>query len=260
VIVLSLGAGVQSTALFLLSETAQRGCPRADFAVFADTGDEPPWVYEQVARLQARNTIPVHIATAGCLSAEILKRKRGERRSVASIPAFTDDHGQPGMMPRQCTRDFKLRPISRKIRELGGGADGQQVIQLIGISADETHRMRDSRVKWLRTSYPLVDAGITRDRCRDIVQAAGLPEPQKSACVYCPYHSDATWLALKTDHPEQFARAVAFDEAIRDLRTSRVTHPVYLHRSLTPLRDVAFDTGQLRLEGFGNECEGMCGV
>jgi len=43
----SLGAGVQSTALVVLSTLGLHGCPRADCAIFADTQDEPAWVYRR---------------------------------------------------------------------------------------------------------------------------------------------------------------------------------------------------------------------
>ena len=42
---LSLGAGVQSSALLVLGCTDER-VPKPDAAVFADTGDEPSWVYD----------------------------------------------------------------------------------------------------------------------------------------------------------------------------------------------------------------------
>ena len=46
---LSLGAGVQSTALLVISAHGLYGCPRADLAIFADTQDEP--AYERGERL-----------------------------------------------------------------------------------------------------------------------------------------------------------------------------------------------------------------
>src|SRR5688572_29312323 len=48
---LSLGAGVQSSALLVMSALGLRDCPKAEVAIFADTQDEPKWVYEQVAAL-----------------------------------------------------------------------------------------------------------------------------------------------------------------------------------------------------------------
>ena len=49
--VLNLGAGVQSSTILLMSLRGE--LPRIDYAVFADTGWEPPAVYRQFERLQA---------------------------------------------------------------------------------------------------------------------------------------------------------------------------------------------------------------
>ena len=41
------------------------------------------------------------------------------------------------------------------------------------------------------------------------------------------------------------------------------TQFAYLHRSLQPINDVDFTKGgqlQFEIDGFNNECEGMCGV
>jgi hypothetical protein len=66
---------------------------------------------------------------------------------------------------------------------------------------------------------------------------------------------------MKSEQPDDFAIAVAFDAAIRNGPIgSRGTF--YLHRSRLPLDEVDLRTwselGQRDL--FGDECEGMCGV
>lgn len=55
--VLSLGAGVQSTTLAYM--VARGDLELIDFAVFADTGDEPARVYEHLDRLE--NVVPFEI-------------------------------------------------------------------------------------------------------------------------------------------------------------------------------------------------------
>lgn len=47
-IYLSFGAGVQSSALLAMAALGLRGVPRPDLVVFADTGSEPPWVYDHL--------------------------------------------------------------------------------------------------------------------------------------------------------------------------------------------------------------------
>lgn len=262
---LSLGAGVQSTALLILSALGLRGCPKADVAIFADTQDEPGWVYRHLERLEpwaAALGIPVLRVTAGRLSDQVLGIGRG-------IPAWTpsETHGVAPLR-RQCTKEFKILPIQQKVRELLGYAPGQRVRHrvtvLLGISMDEAHRMRESLTPWIRNRYPLVEARLGRGDCVDLIRAQGFPVPRKSACVFCPYHSGTYWLELRDHYPEEWARAVRMDNAIRNMTAKGVEGPVFLHRSLRPLQSLelrpADEDPQLSLEGFGNECEGLCGV
>ena len=105
---------------------------------------------------------------------------------------------------------------------------------------------------------------MSRHDCLRWCERHGYPTPPKSACTFCPYHSDAQWRALRDDDPESFADAVAIDQAIRNGIGPRLPNGGgwFVHRSCVPLADVDLSTladhGQLDL--FGNECEGMCGV
>ena len=77
----------------------------------------------------------------------------------------------------------------------------------------------------------------------------GYPKPPRSACVFCPYRSDAEWRDLA---PADFAEAVRVDASLRE-------HGEFIHRSEKPLDEVDF-TASTQVDFFGNECEGMCGV
>lgn len=266
---ISFGAGTQSTALLVMSALGDHNVPKADVAFFADTGDEPAWVYETLAFYRdwaAQHGIPVETVSHqhGSLSARMLKRIAGQSKSASTIPMFTtgkDGTGAP--LGRNCTRDHKMLPIQRAAR--ARLPKGKHATAMLGITIDEAQRMKDSIVPWCTNTYPLVDAGLTREECLVYLHGKGLPLPQKSACVFCPYHSDAAWIELRDLHPAEFERAAIFDDQIRDMSNAGVHNPVYLHRSLKPLREVNFkppiDDGQLPLwSGFSAECEGMCGV
>lgn len=118
--------------------------------------------------------------------------------------------------------------------------------------------MRPSRVPWVDNVYPLVDARLTRRDCERICEEYLGKIPQKSSCVYCPYHSDGFWRNLKHDYPEEFERAAKFDEAIRDMSMAGIKRPIFIHRTLRPLREVDFGENQRDL--FAEECAGVCGV
>ena len=274
-IYLSLGAGVQSSALFVMTTLGLYGCPRADIAIFADTQDEPAYVYDQIARLKAwslENGGPcIDTVTAGHLSADVIGRHNGTRPRFAAVPAFTrGDDGRATILRRQCTREYKIAPIEKHVRTMFGLIPRQRAkgkvsaTALIGISLDEASRMKPSRTAWITNRYPLIDARMKRKDCLEVIKAVGLPEPKKSACVFCPFHDDAYWLWMKTEHPLEFERAARVDEQIRDMSRSGDARPVFLHRSLQPLRGIDFaERRRLPLfesDQFQNECEGMCGV
>lgn len=135
----------------------------------------------------------------------------------------------------------------------------------IGISLDEAHRMKPSQVPWARSTWPLVDLRMTRDDCLSWMAMRGYPTPPRSACVFCPYHSDAEWLRLKLEEPIEFAKAVTFDENMRRVArkatgTARYPGDVFLHGSMVPLKKVVFRERDPKADQFGNECEGICGV
>lgn len=257
---LSFGAGVQSTALLVMSNLGLDGCPKADVAIFADTGDEPSWVYENVDRMREWSKIPVETVSQGHLSADVLGRG-----GFVSIPVFSDGDGRENQLRRQCTREYKIQPIERHVRELCGLKKGQRAVgvidatALIGISLDEATRMKPSRTAWVQNRYPLVDAGLRRHDCKRVVEGVGLSVPDKSSCLFCPYHSDEFWRRLQVRYPEEWGKACDMDEAFRDMSRSGVSRPVYLHRSLKPLRGMDF-TKQKRMfpDLEDEECEGGC--
>ena len=263
---LSLGAGVQSSALLVLACLDDR-VPKPDAAIFADTGDEPSWVLEYVEVLTEwaeSHDVPVYTVQnkRGALSYVYTElRRRGEW--FARIPLFVRKaDNTTAMSSRHCTREFKIAPIQQKVRELLGYRPRQRakhkVRAMMGISIDESIRMKASVQRWITNTYPLVDLGITRSGCYEIVDQAGLPEPRRSACVYCPYHSDEYWYWLKTEEPAEFARAVEHDRNFRDLPT--MNYPQFVHRSCVPLDEVVFNTTDLDQVDMWAECEGMCGV
>ena len=271
--VINLGAGVQSSAMALM---AARGeiTPMPDFAVFADTQAEPTHVYEWLAWLEKQLPFPVIRVTKANLTEESLRirpRESGGTYMKRLIPMF-------GLLPngntvaaigRKCTADYKVIPILKHIREACGIKHGQKeitVTQWIGISYDEMQRMKLPSHPWTQHRWPLVEKKMRRGHCLDWMKANGYPEPPRSACYYCPFHSDDEWRRLRDDDPEHFAKAIEFDSKIRAAFADgekEMRMQVYLHRSCKPLGQVNFDSeedkGQLNFD-FQSECEGMCGM
>ena len=257
---ISLGAGVQSSVMALM---ASRGeiTPMVDFAVFADTQDEPTAVYEWLDYLEKQLSFPVHRVTKGKLSEESLiivkSKKTGKLYSKNKLPLYCKEGA---LLNRSCTMDFKITPIQRFIRsQLKKGEVG---LQMMGISTDEAHRMKPSRVPYVENSYPLIDLGMSRAACLKWAEKNNLPKPPRSACVFCPYHSSTEWINLRDNDPEGWNRAIQFEKDFREAfkgQNALNTSDVFLHKQRVPLDQVQFQEDTQR-DLWGNECEGMCGV
>lgn len=275
--IISLGMGVQSTALYLMSSMGQ--LPRTDYAIFVDVGKEGKGTYEYLDFLQDwcsdNNGIPITVLREKNLYENLLHHQPDTR--FTSIPAFTlNDDGSVGMLRRQCTAEYKIQVIQDHIRDhiygLPKGSRRPATACWQGISLDEIERMSPPRNAWEVKIYPFLGQSIkktgdpqklawahpmTREEIVRWYLLHGLPVPPKSSCVFCPYQSDRSWAQRKRNSPEDFAAAVAVDESIRNSTRSGIHNPVYLHRSCRPLAEAVFDDD--KDESWG-ECTGNCHV
>lgn len=84
--------------------------------------------------------------------------------------------------------------------------------------------------------------------------------PPRSACTFCPYHSNAEWRDLRDNQPEAWQDAIVVDGLVRN--QPKMHAQQFAHAQRIPLADVDLrtleDHGQINM--FNNECEGMCGV
>ena len=285
--ILSLGGGVQSTVVFLMSCIGE--LPRLDHSLFADTKWEPPWVYDHLCWLRERAAefgIPLTTVSAGNLREHamegIIRGNKGDGERYASMPLriLNPDSSQI-MIRRQCTREYKIDPIDRFIRyELLGLKKGQHaprkcVDMWFGISADELRRVRTSQVHWKDHVYPLV--GLPNEMLpkpyhrSDCIEWLRSHYPghivRKSACIGCPFRDNIGWAEIKAD-PQTWADAVEVDEAVR--HADQMGGTAYLHKSYKPLAEAGIgeydhDNPQMELfscdddDDMRQECTGYCG-
>lgn len=274
---LSLGAGVQSSTLALMM--AKGEVEPVDAAIFADTQNEPDSVMEWLDWLEieiARSPYPypVYRVTKGNLADRETyvrtSKKSGKQYIQGGIPAFVlAPTGKKGLLGRKCTTDFKIQPIYVKVREILGIKRAPREKQIlakmaIGISLDEVHRMKPNTFSYVESYWPLIDLGMTRDDCFTWMAKHGYPTPPRSACVFCPFHSDMEWVRLRDEEPQEFAKAVEFEREIHAAykRQNALNGTPYLHSSCVPLDQAKFkhDASNAVVDQFGNECEGLCGV
>jgi len=251
--ILSLGAGVQSSTVLLMSCKGE--LPKLDAAIFADTGWEPEAVYDNLAWLETVASvagIPLLVVRAGNIKQDALVSQvrgvKSEGHRWASMPYYTQSSdGNAGMIKRQCTAEYKIAPIEKKIRELLGYKKRQRIKpgsceQWFGISVDEQRRVRVSRKAWVKFYYPLIfglDKPFSRHDCR-LWLKRNYPERDvpRSACIGCPFHSDDEWRSLKNNG--EWTDAVDFDKRIR--KCGGMRGDMYLHRSRQPLDEIDFST------------------
>lgn len=242
--VLSLGWGVQSWCLAAMMALDE--LPRVDVLIHADTRHErfetyafvrrwSPWLGEHglnVVQVTGRRT---DVIQAWSNSKSVM------------IPAFTVDSvtGKRGMVLRQCTTEWKIKPIRRWIRvelrrrqvPIVPGV----VESLQGISLDEFERMRDSDAKYITNCYPLVDLGMTRADCETWLRDHALGVPPKSSCTFCPYRSIQSWRDLEAEDGPDWREALQVDATIRDRRPKAA---LFVHPRRKPLAEAVAVNGR----------------
>ena len=264
---ISLGAGVQSSTMALMAAHGELE-PMPEAAIFADTQAEPASVYRWLDWLEKELPFPVHRVTAGPLRERALKLHTSAKGRVfydIEIPLYTQSPGKESgqIRRRECSREYKLKPIERTVRRLAEVRPREKsprAIVWLGISTDEFQRMKESSRPFIRNRWPLIELRMSRASCLAWMEAKGYPEPPRSACVFCPFRSNAEWRHLAKTDPEGFADAKDFDIELREKRPGDTE--AFLHRSMMPLGEVDIrndvDKGQLLL--WQDECTGLCGV
>ena len=251
------------------------GYTKPDVAIFANTGWEPKYVYQHLDWLEGQLDYPLIRVSAGDLKKNLRQGRTVSGHRFVDVPLFTVGRdGKRGMLRRQCTNHYKIRPIHREIRTLAGGERGRpfpentHVEMWLGISTDEVLRMKPSQVSWVEHRWPLIDLGMSR---RDCIKWFSHEYPgrhlPRSACVICPYRSDEHWFELKQHDPDGYEEAVQFDRWLRASTNTPVRKLLngrpYLHSTRRPLASAIAKREAEDVETineFNNECEGMCGV
>lgn len=128
-----------------------------------------------------------------------------------------------------CTDNHKVQPMRRLRGDLcmerfgldlaGWGRlvakrEAEPHTCLIGFAADELERAAPRPLpRYERLVFPLIEAGITKADEAPILQAHGFGDVIKSGCWMCPWQTRAWFWALSVQHPDLFARAVAYEDA-----------------------------------------------
>lgn len=207
-VILSFGAGLNSTALLLRWLREERPL---DLVIFSDTGDEMDESFE----------VAVH-------AAEVCRRHGVEFTVVQNERQLHERYRQDRALPlphrniRSCTANLKVVPIKYEIRRRGWDKCG--VVMLIGIAYDEAHRMKDELPQYAEPWWPLVyDWKMTRKDCQDEIDAHWDGPPViKSGCKGCPFIGERGFLELARTDRLAFQRWRKTEEMARDYPKNRL--------------------------------------
>ncbi|WP_225229435.1 hypothetical protein [Paenibacillus gallinarum] len=269
--VLSFGGGTQSSHLL---EQHFRGEIHYDYIVFSDTGAEPEFIHEQVKWWQRRqqeigNKTPFIITRHSNMSGgleEMLMRWILTDYQRFQMPVYcssldrkTGEIKPAGMMPRQCTVDFKIIPVKQAVRravlQKHGLKSNQKMpanvgfIIDIGFSYDEIRRIntdQSPQFQYIRLAYPLVEENLTTADSIHFLEVNQFPT-RRSRCYLCPFNCDGDrdigmdWDEIIEAEPLSFLKACWFDAELRrvQLGGTKIMNSIpYLHYSRRPLAEV----------------------
>lgn len=107
---------------------------------------------------------------------------------------------------------------------------------LIGIAKGEERRIakpNDSIPLWRQNSieiaYPLVDFGLDRQGCQDLISGLGYQVPPPSNCILCPFMSKIELLWLARTMPEQIEIWERFENRKLEKYAAKGTDPKKNH-------------------------------
>jgi 3'-phosphoadenosine 5'-phosphosulfate sulfotransferase (PAPS reductase)/FAD synthetase len=207
---ISFSGGVESTTMLILHGKGAK-------AIWCDTGAEHEKMYDRMDYIE--NAIKkIHGDDFEVIRLKPKVKSKGE--FVDNLLDYVvRQKFMPSPMRRYCTGKFKIDPIDQFL-ELQGECE-----LMIGLNADEENSRGGnwglkSNVKYL---YPLIESGLTRTDCEQILYAHGLhPEfpayMLRGGCSMCFYKSEKEYKALYYLNREEFDRMVEFEKSYQDKR------------------------------------------
>lgn len=223
-LVINYGLGTDSTALLVLLVEMYKGGnidARPDRIMFADVGSEKINTYSFLQPMQD------YLAAAGFPAITVVsKGERGASKDLSLHESCLRLNTMPSLAygGKSCSLKWKAAEMdfchARWEQAQNAWAAGLTVIKAIGYDASpaDLRRCKNPGDSQYTYWYPLRDARLTRPQLIEIITAAGLPLPGKSACFCCPASKPAEVIHLAETDPAQCALALKL-EALALLKT-----------------------------------------
>ena len=215
--ILSFGGGVDSSTLIAIDlnrdgaasllgitrNQLDKAFPSIDRVVFSDTGAESDATYDNI--IKTRKILALSGKTL-----TVVKRE-GE-----NITEWCLRLGIIPVMPggsHVCSMKFK----GEVMKKWAASENIESPTWIIGIEADEKRRARFTKPKGDTHNYvyPLVELGITREKCLELLIALGWHTVTKSSCVFCPFKTENEILDMYLNDPTAWKLCEEIEEAFR---------------------------------------------
>lgn len=224
--VVSFSGGKDSTAMLL--KMTELGMP-IDCILFCDTGLEFPAMYEHIKSVEERIEKNITIVRAKDSFEYMMFNKPINRRPDSSVMlkygGTLNGYGWPGPRLRWCTERLKNEPRERFIRGLSKQYD---VIEYVGLAADEGYRLHRKCNQQENHRHPLIEWGMTEEDCLNYCYEQGFTwgglyeHFKRVSCWCCPLQSLDELRQLYRHYPKLWQTLKAWDE-----KTWRTFKPGY---------------------------------
>jgi 3'-phosphoadenosine 5'-phosphosulfate sulfotransferase (PAPS reductase)/FAD synthetase len=200
---ISFSGGVESTTMCILYG-------KGATAIWCDTGAEHEEMYNKIDSVEQRLK---ELHNGDFELVRVKNEKHNGLEEYANKAKY-----MPSGQARYCTRMFKIEPIDDFL-----GKQGECEL-MIGFNYDEQGRTGNLELKTnVKYSYPLIEDGLTRDDCEDILKLNNL-HPKfpvymlRGGCRMCFYKSEKEYRAMYHLNKTEFEKMIEFEEGMQDER------------------------------------------
>lgn len=251
-IVLNFSGGAQSTCILAMVALGDLNPCRPFYVLNADPGMEAKSTYHHIdiwRELAARKNVVIETVPGPNLYDDIVNLPGHATRLDTPAYYVRKPDGSRGKLRQKCTAHYKIAPMDRAIRRIMARDFGVPlktskiprgfVEKWIGFTKDEVHRVKPPEQRYIAFRFPLIDMGMTKADTAAWFNDHNMAIPPRSVCNGCFAHSPRELKEMHDTRPDDWAQAVAVDNAIRDWSRLGVLHPVYVSDTLLPLEALA---------------------
>lgn len=195
----------------MLIGMVERG-EKCDLILFADTGGEKPHTYAHVLEFSewlVDRGYPTILTVQRTNKAQEPRNLEADCLEGRMLPSIAYGF-------KACSIKYKRDPQDKYCNNhqpcKDAWAIGGKVVKLIWYDMDEPHRARIPEDEKYTYRYPLIEWNWGREECIEAIARAGVTQPGKSACFFCPSSKKKEIYELRRVYPDLAKRAVAMEK------------------------------------------------